>query len=198
MYLCLDLSLKCSGFAKFNKNGRLMKKGRIIPSKDLSNCMKIHFITTKIKELFPNVEALIIEDLYYGKNFASIKWLARLSGAVLSEWVDYSYKAPKFYMASTARKLAGINARSQKAEIQLFILDKYKFASKTKIKNYHTEIIKLKIMLENEEIKRSTYKSRMNKLSNVIDKETNLGNDLADAILLGLAYQEDKNKCRNY
>jgi len=191
-YLTLDLSLKCSGWAKFNKNGKLMKKGRITPSKDLDNCMKIHYIVTKIKGLFPKIDALIIEDLYYGKNFMSIKWLARLSGAVLSEWVDYTYKVPKFYMASTARKLAGINARSQKAEIQVFILDKYKFATKTKIKKYQTQIDGLKKLLGNKEIKRSVYKYRMGKLSNVIFEETGYDENQVDAILLGLAYQEDK------
>lgn len=192
MYLCLDLSLKCSGWAKFNKNGKLMKKGRIIPSKGLDNCSKIHYITVKVRDLFPSIDALIIEDLYYGKNFMSIKWLARLSGAVLSEWVDYTYKVPKFYMASTARKLAGINARSQKAEIQVFILDKYKFASKTKIKSYQTKIDELKKLLGNKDIKRSVFKYRMGKLSNVILEETGYGENICDALVLGLAYQEDR------
>ena len=194
MILTLDLSLKCSGYAKFNKTGRLMKKGRIIPSKDLDNCMKIHFIVTKIKELFPNVEALIIEDVYYGKNFMAIKWLARLSGAVLSEWVDFSYKSPKFYMASTARKLAGINARSQKAEIQIFILEKYKFAPKKVITKYQQKIADLKLLLNNYDIKKGVYKYRMGKLSNVIFEETEFGENICDALVLGLAYQEEKNK----
>lgn len=196
-YLCLDLSLKCSGWAKFTKDGKLTKKGRIIPAKDLDNCSKIHYIAVKIRGFLTGIDNVIIEDLYVGKNPKSVIWLARLSGAVATEWVDHKYKVPIFYTASRARNLVGINGRAQKAEIQVFILDKYKFISKTKIKKYQTKIDELKKLLGNKEIKRSVYKYRMSKLSDLILKETTYGENICDAILLGLAYQEDKDDNKN-
>lgn len=194
MYLCLDLSLKCSGWAKFTKNGRLVKKGRISPDPKLDNCSKIHFIAVKIRGLLTGVDEVIIEDLFYSKNFPMVKWLARLSGAVITEWVDNKYKVPIFYTASRARSLAGINGRAQKAEIQVFILEKYKFTTKTKIKKYQTKIGELKKLLDNKEIKRSVFKYRMGKLSNVIFEETGYDENQVDAILLGLAFSREKNR----
>ena len=194
MHLALDLSLKCSGWAKFSKDGRLIDRGRISPSPDLDNCMKIHYITTKIRDLFVGVEYLVIEDLFYGKNFLSVKWLARLSGAVATAWVDYKYTIPKFYTASQARKLAGVNGRSHKAEVQIFILTKYKFAKPKKLKSYQTKIDELKDLFGKKEIKKGSFKYQLDKLSKQIDKDTKIGEDIADSIILGLAYKKEKDK----
>lgn len=192
-YLCLDLSLKCSGWAKFTKDGKLVKKGRIIPDPKLDNCSKIHFIAVKIRGLLTGVDEVIIEDLFYSKNFPMVKWLARLSGAVATEWVDHKYKVPVFYTASRARSLAGINGRAQKAEIQIFILRKYKFTTKIKINKYQKTVDELNTKLKSKKIKRGSYKYQMGKLSNLILKETGYGENICDALVLGLAYQEDKN-----
>jgi len=212
MYLTLDLSLKCSGWAKFTEDGKLAKKGRIRPSKELTNFAKIHYIAVKIRELFQGIDKLIIEDLYLKvymnqkANVESLKWLARLSGAVITEWVDRKYTDPKFYKATTARKLVGINGHAHKVEIQLYVLNKYSFVSKKIIKGYNTEFEKLikefpvtfkrnlnKEQKKQNKLMRGKLKYRLGKLSEKIDKETNIGEDIADAIILGLAYQEDKN-----
>ena len=191
MYLCLDLSLKCSGWAKFNKNGRLMKKGRISPDPKIDNCSKIHYIVSQID--FTGIDEVIIEDVYYGKNFKSVMWLARLSGGAIVEWVGLKYKVPIFYNASRARGLAGINGHSHKAEVQIFVLDKYKFTTKPKIKKYQKMIDELKEEYKEKKIKRGSFKYKMNKVSELILKETSYGENVCDAIILGLAYQEDKN-----
>lgn len=114
MYLCLDLSSKATGWAKFNNGGALLEKGRIMPDPKIDPYNKIHFVTTHVKELFSNVNELIIEDIFLGSfrgkyNVNTLKYLARLSGAILYEWIINKYKIPHFYMASHARKLAGIN-----------------------------------------------------------------------------------------
>jgi len=191
MYLCLDLSLKCSGWAKFTKNGRLAKKGKISPDPKIDNCSKIHYIVNKID--FIGIDEVIIEDVYYGKNFKSVMWLARLSGAALYAWVGQKYKVPIFYNASRARSLAGINGHSHKAEVQIFVLDKYKFTSKTKIEKYQKMVDELKEEYKNKKIKRGSFKYKLNKISELILKETGYGENICDAIILGLAYQEDKN-----
>jgi Holliday junction resolvasome RuvABC endonuclease subunit len=190
MILTLDLSLKSTGFAKFSKDGKLMEKGRIIPDSKIDNCTKIHYIINQIN--FAGIDEVIIEDVYYGKNFRSVMWLSRLSGGAIYAWVGYKYKIPKFYNASKARSLAGINGHSHKAEVQVFVLNKYNFAPKTKIKQYKKSIDKLNEDYKSKKIKRGSYKYKMNKISDKIDKDTGIGEDIADAIILGLAYQKDK------
>lgn len=193
-YLCLDLSSKCTGWAKFSKDGKLLEKERISPDKELDNFFKIHYITEQIKTLFDDVSELIIEDVFYGKNFKSVLYLARLSGAVANAWVNQKYKEPIFYNASHARACAGINGRSHKAEVQVHVLDKYKFANKKEIKEYQKQIDKLRERYDSKELKRGQYKYRLDKVSKLIDKETNIGEDIADAIILGLAYKEKQEK----
>ena len=189
-YLCLDLSLKCSGWAKFTKDGKLVKKGKISPDPKIDNCTKIHYIVNKID--FTGIDEVIIEDVYYGKNFKSVMLLARLSGAAIYAWVDNKYKVPIFYNASRARGLAGINGHSHKAEVQVFVLEKYKFATKPKIKKYQKLIDDLKEEYKDKKIKRGSFKYKMNKISELILKETGYGENICDAIILGLAYQEER------
>lgn len=191
MYLALDLSLKCVGIARFSSDGKLLEKDRFIPSEDLPNCMKIHQITKKLRELFEGVEDLIIEDIYFGLNAKSVLWLARLSGAVAMEWVDYSYRIPYFYPANSARKLVGIKGNAQKAEVQCWVLEKYGWAKKESLAGYKSKITKLKNRKKSKELTSSQFKYRMTKLSENIDEATGISNDVADSIVIGLAYLED-------
>lgn len=190
MYLTLDLSSKCTGYSFFTSDGKLTEKGRIEPDKKIENFFKIHYIIERIKPLFNRAEDLIIEDIYYGVNVKSLIYLARLSGAVIDAWVGYKFKEPILYTASQARALAGLNGHSHKAEIQVYVLEKYKFATKNKIKEYKEQIEDLKKQYKDKKIKKGSYKYKMNKLSNQIDKDTSIGEDIADSIILGLAYQE--------
>jgi len=194
-FLGLDLSLKSTGYAKFTIDGKLMEKGVIAPDKELDNYFKINYITRRIEELLENVEEVAIEDLYLGKNFAGIRNLARLSGAVINTWVNRKYKLPYIYMASHARKLVGVKGNAQKIEIQLWVAEKYKFCKPNIITDYLKEIDTLKLQKSEKQLKSTKYKYRMIKLSNQFEKDTGLGNDMADAILIGLAFKEDT--CQN-
>jgi len=192
MYLNLDLSSSCVGWSKFTKDGKLLNKGRIEPAKDIANYFKINYLTREIEKLYKGINELIIEDLFYGKNFKAIIYLARLSGAVINSWVNYKYKEPTLYMACRARKLAGLNGKAQKAEIQVAMLKKYKFASVKEIAKYEVMIDNLKDKYKDKEIKKGSFKYRMTKLSNLIDEETSIGNDIADSMVLGIAYNNEK------
>ncbi len=191
-YLCLDLSLKCSGWAKFSNDGKLMHKGRIIPDKELNNCFKIHFIVERIKDLFDKTEEVLIEDVYVAKNPKAVIWLSRLAGAVVSEWVNFKYKEVHFMNASHARALAGVNGHSHKCEIQTYILDKYGFAEPQIINKYQKAIDDLKLQYKKKKLKRGQYKYRLDKISREIDEETGIGEDVADSLILGLAFAQEK------
>ena len=195
MYLCLDLSSKCTGYAKFSKDGKLIKKGRITPTKDIHPYLKIHFIVEQVKTLFAGNNELIIEGLYLGhfngkRNVTTLIYLARLSGAVIYAWIVHKYKIPHIYKASGARALIGINGRANKAEVQLEILKRYKFTSVIKIKQYEKDINELVDKYKNKELKKGQFKYRMGKISNLIDIETGIGEDISDSIVLGLAYHK--------
>ncbi len=197
MILTLDLSSKCTGWAKFSKDGKLMEKGQIKPDKNIDVYFKIHFVTEKVKELFSNADELVIEDIFLGTfagkfNVDTLKYLARLSGAILYAWIVSKYKVPKFYMASTARKLAGLNGHSQKAEIQIFVLENYTKIMKEQIKKYKRYVLKLQKQLETKVLTKEKYKYRMNKFSELIEEQTGIGEDQADAIVLGLAFLKEK------
>jgi Holliday junction resolvasome RuvABC endonuclease subunit len=206
MHLSLDLSLKNTGYSIFSKNGHLVEKNSIIPAKELSNIFKIHYIVSRIENLYEQVTDLVIEDLYYGKNFAGIRELARLSGAVAYSWCKSKYKEPKFYMASTARCLVGINGRAHKAEVQLHVLRK--FNPEINLNNYIQEFKELKdsypivtarkgvpLSVKAESKKNKTrLKAKLNKLSNRIYEETGVGEDIADSIILGLAFIAESKK----
>jgi len=192
MYLTLDLSTKVTGWSKFSNDGKLMKKGRIIPNKDLDPFFKIHYITEQVRDLYTNVSEVIIEDVFYGKNFDAVKLLARLSGAIIYSWINYKYKLPHFYVASHARAVVGVNGHAHKSEIQVFVIDKYGFAGPELIAKYNKRIEELKEENKQKKITRGKYKYQMTKLSELIDEETGIGEDVADSIILGLAFKEEK------
>lgn len=194
MILCLDLSSKCTGWSKFSKSGALLEKGRITPSPEIDPMMKIHYVTDKVKELYTGIDELIIEDIYLGGfgNVAMLKLLARLSGAIVYSWIVEKYKIPKFYMAVVARPLAGAKGNSHKAQIQLFVIQKYNFANKDLINKYEDMIIEVKNRYKAKEIKKGAFKYAMDKISKLIDGETEIGEDTADSIILGNAYFNDK------
>jgi len=206
MIMSLDLSLKNSGYALFTRNGHLVEKNSIIPAKELANVFKMHYIVSNIEKLYDSATDLVIEDLYFGKNFAGIRELARLSGAVVYSWVKAKYKEPIFYMASTARKLVGINGRAHKSEIQIWVLKKY-FQAIT-VEQYESE---LNLLVASHPIitarkgvsveakaaskkNKSKLKRELNKLSIRIYEETGVGEDIADSIVLGIAFIKDLNR----
>ena len=179
-YLCLDLSYKSTGYAAFSKDGKLTRKGKIVPAKEIDKSLKIHYIVGKIKTLFKGMDNLVIEDVYVGKNPESVIWLARLSGGVIAAWVDYKYTKPKLYKATEARALAGAKGNAHKAEIQVFVLEKYKYISAAKLNVYKNAIKGIKELYKEGQYSRGKYKYRLEKLSKQIEEETGMGEDAAD------------------
>lgn len=193
--LALDLSSKCSGWSIFSKSGSLLNRGRITPSPEINSLMKLHYITDKVKELYQGIDELVIEDIFLSSfgNVDVLKYLARLSGAIIYSWIVEKYKIPHFYMANKARPLAGAKGNSKKAEIQLFIIQKYKFANQELIDKYEDMILETFAEYKAKELKKGAFKYRLDKISGLIDEETGIGEDTADSIILGLAYCEEKN-----
>lgn len=193
MILALDLSLACVGWSKFSSDGKLVDRGRIIPAKELDNCFKICYIAEQIKNLYVGIEELVVEDVFVGINVRSTIWLTRLAGAIIRDWVAFKYKSVNFINASHARAVMGINAQSHKAEIQVWVLNNYQIIPKDKIEKYEKITTKLKEQFKKEDLTKGKYKYQMSLISDKIDKDTGVGEDTADSIIVGLAYIREKN-----
>ena len=207
-YLCLDLSLKSTGYSIFNGNGILIDHHRVVPQTALSISGKIFFIASRIKKLYKQVDNLVIEDVYLGiTGVVNLVKLSRLAGGIIYSWKSVHKEDPLFLSATHARKLVRLKGNCQKAEVQTFILKKYKFAGDRLINKYEYEIDELleeKVLIrqekpltvEDKKIKKkklSKIKYRFDKLSKLIETETGYGEDVCDSILIGLAYYEEKN-----
>lgn len=187
-HLSLDLSFSSTGYCVFSRDGKLVKKGKIVPDQELDKYTKIHYVVGRVKELFREVDDLVIEDVYVGKNPRSVIWLARLSGGVIFSWMDKKYKKPVLYPAIEARPLAGIGGHSHKVEVQLFVLKKYRTIPYSRIKKYKQEFLSYSKLYGSKQISKSQRDYKREKLSLRIERETGLGNDEADSIILGLAF----------
>jgi len=208
MLLCLDLSLKSTGYAIFTQEGKLLDKNKICPPKDYTNPEKILFIVNNLRTSFDKARIVVIEDVYLGitgvRNLVS---LSRLAGAVIYYWMTLNMKDPIFLSATHARKVIGLKGNCQKAEVQIFILKKYKFVSPKLIYHYEAEIDRLQeekdiitrekpitVLQKKDKKKRlGKVKYRFNKLSKEIEKETGYGEDICDSVLIGLAYSKELN-----
>ena len=195
----LDLSTKCTGYSCFALNGELVAKEQIKPKSTLSTMEKIHFISEEVYKMFirfrtsPNIqiERVIIEDIYLGhfrghnqvKGFAT---LARLSGAIAILIAFAERKQIEdvitFRSAVQARPMVGLKGNCQKAEVQLWVLQNFT-KEDTEVYEGLIEAVKAKKLAK--EITQKEYKTRMNKISKLIEKETKHSEDICDAILLG-------------
>ena len=131
MYLCLDLSLKRTGYAIFKDSGKLLHANNIIPPK-VDNFLKLHYVVKNIEKLFvfkhkqEKITHLIIEDLFLGVvGVKGLVLLARLSGGVINSWLNIQSTLPLLLTASATRKDIGIKGTSHKAIIQLYVLKNF-------------------------------------------------------------------------
>lgn len=193
MYLCLDLSSTCTGYSKFSTDGKLIKYDRIIPDVNLDPLFKLHYVVNQVKELYKDVDSLVIEGIFLGhfagkSNVTTFEYLAKLAGAVIYTWVAEKSKLPVIYKASQARKIAGIKGTSQKAEVQLWVIREYGFANEASIDEWQAVMDSLNGEFLSKEITSNQFKYRSGKLSEIIDEATGIGEDIADSIVLGRAY----------
>lgn len=212
----LDLSYKTVGIACIDKSNNLLYHSIEINSskyKGYSNLQFQNEIVNLIWEYFKankllEVDTILyIEDVFSGINPKATINTARVQGAVIDRYSLYTNKLPKLIMAVTARKNIGINAKSNKAEIQLYIIDKFKlgkisdevrgniisfpiqYARKRDILQIQMKTAGLgrKKLLKNElKMLKKEYDKSMSKLSTEIKKQTNINEHIADAIVLAM------------
>jgi hypothetical protein len=196
--IALDLSTVRTGVCIFSETGDIIKRFSISTDEKLSNFHKIKFIVDQLHPYFREVDDIIIEDIFLNtfatgaQNVTGYCLLARLSGAVINAWLNMHDNVPVLFKATEARKLAGIKGTCQKAEVQVFICEKFKIATEEQIDVFKSMIEAEAGSLAEEEFTKATWKKHMQQISTYIDGETELGEDESDAILLSVAYVNGK------
>jgi hypothetical protein len=189
--ICLDLSTHRTGVAFFDDD-KFIKHFSITPSEKLAPLRKVKFIVDELRPHFVGKDECVIEDIFLGvfngfNQVVGFALLARLSGAVINEWMNLHDSIPTLYKATEARKLAGIKGTVQKAEVQVFVAEKFGFASEEQLHVFKSMIEGEYAGLQEQEFTKATWKKHMGQISAYIEGEIELGEDSADAVLLGLA-----------
>lgn len=201
MILALDLSTACTGWAKYDEIGKLLDYGRIIPDNKIHHFLKIKFVVNELAGHILEADNLVVEGIFLNTftggfhNVTGFELLARLSGAVINSYLQNHDVIPTVYKATEARKLVGVKSSSQKAEIQLWVIETFKVGEIGKdidLDDFDALIDSAYAELNSKVIKRPAFKARMDKISKMIEEATGIGEDIADAILLGRAYVEGK------
>ena len=211
MILALDLSTACTGWAKYTPSGELLDFGRIVPDDKLHRFEKIKFIVDKLVPLMLEAKSLTVEGIFLNtfakgaQNVTGFELLARLSGAVINTYLQNHAILPVLYKATEARKLVGVKGSAQKAEVQVWAIRTFrigmdapvcrsldlKSTTDEELDNWENLIDAEYASLNAKEMVRETFKKHMGAISKTIEDETGIGEDVADAILLGLAYVKD-------
>ena len=192
MILGLDLSLARTGYSIFNNNGILIKYGNITPPKKLTVFNRLVYIVKNVIDLYDNVDDLAIEDTFLGRNFRGVKELSRLAGAVIYAWMASKDTEPAMYMAVSARKTVNIDTKLNKADIQLWVLNTFfKDIDIQEFKTIKRSLIKPYV---NCKLTLKQYHKSLETLSGDILNKTGIGNDEADAIVIGYAHYLIKSK----
>ena len=189
----LDLSTACSGYSIF-ENGKLINYGQIKPKTTLSTIGKIEYIVKEFVNIFEKEDLtdarFTIEDIFLG-HFAGknqvlgFAGLGRISGAIMAALFLDLQKSEKdviLIKAISARPKVGLKGNCQKAEVQVWVLDKFFNKDVTEYNALIDAVIAKKGV---GDIDHKTYKKRMEEISKIIEKETGITEDVADAILLG-------------
>ena len=138
----LDLSTVATGWALFD--GESLRKYNVIkPDSDLSETEKYFYITQSVATLLRlyKPDDLAIEDTFYSKDPTVLKKLNRIAGQVMYIWYTLSKKNPVFYMASSARKAAGISGIAKKPEVTEAVNKIFKLRGRLKDHNMADAIV---------------------------------------------------------
>ena len=206
----LDFAFKTCGIAVIG-NKSLTYDSYDISSKKINvfdaQQLMINWIWEYIQPFIVVEHELIIEDVFSGINPKATINAARTQGGLIDRYVQKVNKHPKLVMAASARKYVGVSARLQKAELQLWVIDKLKLAE---IPNsVRSQVVSLPIQFERDKQKflsqnkvggtgrkkilkklfferKKLYNKSMGQLSTEIAKLTTINEHVADAVILAM------------
>lgn len=183
----LDLAYNTVGIA-IAGHKKLLYDSLVLTPKERSmsefqkESLLVNWLLKNMKPYLAEEHELIIEDIFYQKNFQGFKMIAKMQGAVSFAYYKLTKKEPTFKMAVSARKNLPVRTRASKAEIQIFIVDTFKLG---KISGeVRTEVAANLADYQAKKLSGTAFKARMAKVSTRIKNETGVDEHQADAILL--------------
>lgn len=188
----LDLSTKCTGYSVFDT--KLVDYGRIKPKTTLDVLERIEYIAREMKKILEpyqgNEVYFIIEDIYLayhagGEQVTGFANLGRISGAIMEVIFELGWhrKDVELIKAISARPKVGVHGNCQKAEVQAWVL---RTILNKDSQEYEDLIDAIYAEKFSGEISQATFKKRASDISKLIEEETGIGEDIADALLLGV------------
>jgi Holliday junction resolvasome RuvABC endonuclease subunit len=217
-YIGIDLSLNKTGLAILDESGKILVIHEIEPDVKQSTWHRIIETIQGLGIFLEGENEICIEDVYFGLNAKGAKDALRLSGSLMFYYYEKNKKEPLLLMATSARKLVGLPGNCLKTEVQMYIMQKFNICSEDRLSVYKKSItviteefdklliplkeqykklkhpkmgeqkeIRNKIVLVNKE-----YKKAMMKISKEIEKEFDLSEHKADALVLALAIKRYK------
>lgn len=206
----LDLAVKTVGVAILDEK-RLVFESYTISSKKLSvfesQKLMVDWVWEYIKPFLTEENSVVVEDVFSGINPKASINAARVQGALIDRYIQTTGKYPHLVMAASARKNIGIDCRWSKAQIQMYIIDKFGLGEIDK--KTRSSIISLPIQHERKKetfktqmkgagkgrqkiLKKQWYQTKkefdneMKRLSTEVKQQTKIDEHIADAIVLAL------------
>jgi len=189
--LALDISTTTTGFSILDENLKLKQRGEFrIKDRTLSDTLYANAIKRKVKQIVDTheIDDLIIEDVYYGRNVNNLKTWCRVHGAVADYWYEHGNKEPFYLMATSARKLNDMHGQCTKIEVQLEMARAYKLVADDRYYDYCGRLGKLLKDKKSKKISKNKFDYQVKKISKEFEEETGVSEHVADSILLGRAY----------
>jgi hypothetical protein len=198
MIIAVDASTTRTGIVKFEDSGKIISTFAITPNDKLHPYLKIKYVVDELRKHIKECNECIQEGIFLntyasGKHgVEGFETLARLGGAIVNEWLNNHTNLPMILKANQARPLAGVNAHSHKADIQIFIAEKFKLATEEQIDEFRGLVYAERGALLAEEFTKETFKKHMNVISKHIEDIIGLTEDVADAYVLYIAFMSKK------
>ena len=198
MNIAIDASTSRTGVVKFNDDGKIISTFAITPKDNLHPYFKIKYVVDELRCHLKESNGMILEGIFLN-TFASgqhgvvgFETLARLGGSIVNEWLNNHTELPLILKATESRKAAGVNGQSHKAEIQIFVAEKFRLANEEQLDEFKGLVYAEKGALLAEEFTKDTYKKHMNIISKHIEDIIGLTEDVADAYVLYCAFMSKK------
>lgn len=192
--LALDISTTTTGYCILDDKLRLRQRGEFrIKDRTLSDTLYANAIKNKVKAIIEKeeIDDLIIEDVYFGKNVENLKTWCRVHGAVGDYWFEKANQEPMYMMAVSARKLNDMHGQCTKIEVQLEMAKAYKLVDEAKYYEFCGTLGKLLKEKKEKKISKNKFDYQVKKLSKEFETVTGISEHIADSMLLGRAYYKE-------
>lgn len=127
--LALDQATRVSGYAIFNKNGTLLKYGKIVMADSDDIGKRLTKIRQKVEQLIieEDIDEVVMEDIQLQENVQTFKALAEVFGVLYELFVSQGMPV-EAVLASSWKSTLGIKGKdraAQKRNAQQWVIDTY-------------------------------------------------------------------------